>query len=249
MSKEPTDIGLNRTGTKSSPALTREAVRAPDVAPPPPPGDVRSLDAARLAFYRDAVGEPQGTVPPPAGLKGVAKTAVGALRGTRESVFLDKLGERVGFERSGARLYESALLKLAAYGSWPGGPTRERLQELRREELAHFDVVRESIETLGGDPTALTPSANVHGVASEGLFKVASDLRTDLRQTLEVLLIAELTDNAGWELLSALARELGHARLAERFEAAHRTEAHHLADVRGWLERGVGHDAGVELRE
>ncbi len=190
-----------------------------------------------------------GTVPAPVGVKGAVKVAVHALRGERESVLLDRLGERASFERSGARLYEAALLKLDVLGSWPGGPGRARLEGIRREELAHFDLVRECIESLGGDSTAVTPAADVTTVATRGLFQVAWDPRTDLQQVLQVLLIAELTDNAGWELLAALARELGHRQLAERFEVAHRTEAHHLADVRGWLERGVGVEAGVELRE
>jgi rubrerythrin len=250
VSKEPTDIGLNRTGIATSPLQSKEAIQAPELFPPTSTGGAARYRQGQAAFSREVAGTTvQGTVPPPAGVKGVLATAVGMLKGQKESVFLDKLGERAGFERAGTRLYEGALVKFDTHGSWPGGPTRERLEEIRREEAAHFDLVAECIATLGGDPTSTTPSANVHAVASLGLFQVVSDPRTDLRQTLEMLLIAELTDNAAWELLAGLAREMGHAQMAARFEEAHRAEAHHLADVRGWLEQGVGKDAGVELRE
>ena len=63
-------------------------------------------------------------MPPPTSLKGVAKTAVDMLKGSKPTVFIDKLGERAAFERTGTRLYQGALAKFDVLGSWDGGPTR-----------------------------------------------------------------------------------------------------------------------------
>jgi rubrerythrin len=249
--KSPTQLGMNRTGIKASPLHGKALEEGAASTPPMPEGDDGALRAARRRFMEEAAGRGElvGSVPPPVGLKGAAKAAVSALRGSRESVFVDKLGERLAFERTGSRLVQALLLKYDALGSWTEGPSRQKLEDLLSDELAHFDLVRECIEQMGGDPTAITPSADIHAVASQGLLKVVVDPRTDLRQSMEMLLLAELADNAGWELLVPLARELGHTGMAERFEAAHLTEAHHLAMVRGWLERGLGEEAGVDLRE
>ena len=67
--------------------------------------------------------------------------------------------------------------------------------------------------TMGADPTAETPSADVIGVASQGLLQVITDPRTTLSQSLEAMLTAELTDNDGWETLAALADDLGQTEL------------------------------------
>jgi rubrerythrin len=160
-------------------------------------------------------------------------------------VFIDKLGERLGFERTGVRLYEAALLKFSLHGPWDGGPSREQLEKILRDELAHFALVREVIEKLGADPTALTPSADLASVASKGIPEVLVDPRTNLVQCLEALMVAELTDNAGWELLIELAQGLGQDRLVEQFQQALDVEAEHLSLVRRWLIAGVTGEAGV----
>jgi tRNA isopentenyl-2-thiomethyl-A-37 hydroxylase MiaE len=113
------------------------------------------------------------------------------------------------------------------------------------DELSHFVLVREAIEKLGADPTALTPSANLVSVASKGVPEVLVDPRTNLVQCLEALMMAELTDNAGWELLVELAQSLGQHELAEQFEQALMAEAEHLQLVRNWLSAAVLGEARV----
>ena len=112
------------------------------------------------------------------------------------------------------------------------------------EKLA-VQLVREAIEKLGADPTALTPSANLVSVASKGVPEVLVDPRTNLVQCLEALMMAELTDNAGWELLVELAQSLGQNELAEQFEQALMAEAEHLLLVRNWLTAAVLGEARV----
>jgi rubrerythrin len=64
---------------------------------------------------------------------------------------------------------------------------------------------------------------------------VMVDPRTTFVQCLEAALIAELADNAAWEVLASLASQNGEDDLAERFEAAQEEEAMHLQNVRSWL--------------
>ncbi len=237
MKKTTSDIGMNKTGIATSPVDGADITQAAQARQPSHLGDDSLLLKVRQQYTRESEGI--GSVPPPASLKGVAKTAVDLLKGARPSVFIDKLGERAAFERSGVRLYQGALAKLEVLGSWEGGPTTEGLTRILNDELSHFGLVSEALTKLGADPTAMTPSADVAAVTSMGLPAVVADPRMNLRDTLHALLVAELTDNAGWEMLIELARGLGHDALAERFQLALDAEAEHLSRVRNWLSAGV----------
>lgn len=122
------------------------------------------------------------------------------------------------FERTGTRLYDAFIAKCRTQK--PGAIEDAELVRIRNEEAKHFALVGECIEFLGGDPTAQTPCADVAGVASAGLMQVLTDPKTTVAQSLDALLIAELTDNAAWEDLIALARKLGHEDMAAQFEQA-----------------------------
>src|SRR5690606_11609285 len=95
-----------------------------------------------------------------------------------------------------------------------GGPSKKDLMAIRNEEHAHFMMLKSAIEKLGGDPAALTPSADVTATVSRGIGDVLQDPRTSLLVGLEVILVAELADNDSWELLVQLARKAGQEELA-----------------------------------
>jgi rubrerythrin len=243
MKKTSSDVGLNRTGIQTSPIDSKEAIEGAKQGLPSSLGTEAGILEVRAVYAKESDG--LGTVPVPATLKGMFQTAKEMLKGTKPTVFIDKLGERLGFERTGVRLYQAALLKFDIHGTWEGGPSREQLEKILRDELSHFMLVREAIEKLGADPTALTPSANLVSVASKGIPEVLVDPRTNLVQCLEALMVAELTDNAGWELLIELAQGLGQTELVEQFEQALGVEAEHLMLVRRWLSAGVTGEARV----
>jgi len=160
--------------------------------------------------------------------------------GASPTLFIDKLGERLAFERGGVRLYETLVSKYDAYGSFSGGPSRGDLRQILNDEFSHFAMLTQAIEQLGGDPTAVTPSANLHATLSMGIIQVLTDPRTTLLQSLEGILLAELADNACWEALSGLARLAGEEKLKERFLRAYTAEQQHLEKVRDWLAAGQG---------
>jgi hypothetical protein len=200
-------------------------------------------------------------------MKGVLKTGMAKLKGGAPSIFMDKIGERIAFERGGTRLYDALITKYqgvqalgeevlvpaeqlpAADGSMgvigiPGEAPLATLMRIRNEEHAHFRMLGEAMMKMGGDPTAQTPCADVTATSTMGILQVVTDPRTTLAQCLNAMLTAELTDNAGWELLIQLAEDAGESELAGRFLGALAQEQEHLAIVKGWLTLLVTKGAG-----
>jgi rubrerythrin len=249
--KKSTDIGLNRTAASMRPLETKKTIDGAREGTLTRSFDPMPLEAARAALSQ--VAEPVGTMPPPPTLKGMAKAGLEALKGNNPNVLLDLLGARLAFERSGTRLYEALLAKLAAAdhpdGDGQGAPTRAALEQIRDEELQHAGILIQAIEKLGADPTVLTPTADLSFVASEGALKVVVDPRSTLTHALHAVLVAELTDADCWSTLADLAARLGQEEMAVSFGVALAEEEAHLVTVRRWLTSALEAQAGVEPRE
>jgi bacterioferritin (cytochrome b1) len=200
-----------------------------------PLGDGELIAEVRNLYISEA--EPLGTVPAPGTAKGVLKTGAQMLTGKRPQVLIDKLAERLAFERGGARLYDGVIAKCTSVGTGAEGISIDALREIREEEVAHFELLTECLELLGADPTAQTPSADAVGVETMGLLQLVSDPRSSVAHSLHAALNAELSDVAGWAILIALADEFGQKDIANRFRKAEETETRHLARVRSWYER------------
>jgi hypothetical protein len=238
-----TEIGLNRTGIQMSPVDADRMLQVTDQDASVEAGEETELAAMRSDYIADA--DPVGTVPMPGTVKGAMKTGTQKLVGRDPEVFLDKLGERLAFERTGTRLYDALITKSQAASEGTSGMIVDlaTLRRFRDQEAAHFELVAECIETLGGDPTAQTPCADLAGVESLGLMQVLNDPRTSMAQALSAILMGELTDNAGWELLGKLAADMGQDDMARRFDEALETENTHLIQVKRWLEESVRGEA------
>ena len=149
---KPTDLGFNRTGMGLAPLRSQEMLEGVESLQPA----AALVDGARIEELRAELSRsapPVGVMPPPPTIKGAAKAAVQALKGNAPLVFLDKLGERLAFERVGVRLYQALLAKFEAAHPHPGGPTREEIERVCNEELRHFGLVETAIVKLGADPT------------------------------------------------------------------------------------------------
>jgi len=224
---------MNRTGIMVNPELSAELIAGAAAA-----GNTAPEEGAEITDRASYLTEmaPIGSLP-------------GVLAGDREtngpiSVLLDKLGERLAFERLGTRLYQAFLQKVEALGDGASaGPSSEELQHICDEELQHFRVLQKTITELGGDATVQTPSADVVGVLSHGMVQVVSDPRTTVAQCLQAVLTAELADNDGWQMLSALAEEVGNSDLVDRCEKAFEEEQEHLDHVRAWLNEMTANEA------
>lgn len=238
--EDPTELGRNRTGIQLSP-LHEELQFDASGRDPAQAVAVQSPEASSLARVRReyvAESEAFGSIPPPATVEGIARSGLKLLTGKRLHVFVDKLAERLAFERGGTRLYDAVIVKAQELAE--GTPVSlDRLRQIREQEASHAALLVDALRSLGADPTAQTPCADLVGVQAMGLLQSVADPRSSLTQTLSSALAAELIDVASWELLSSLARNLGLEDLAGRFEAALVHEHQHLETLTSWQEQLV----------
>jgi rubrerythrin len=234
-------VGMNRTGLDMAPQSKGDMIDYAQAEAGRAPESDGAFEAVHMAYIEEA--ERVGSVPIPATVKGMAATAASKVTGKNPEVLIDKLGERLAFERAGTRLYEAMLLKCGVVDEANNPIDVAALGRIRDDEERHFHLVHKVIEQLGADPTAMTPCADVVGVQGMGLMQVISDPRTTIAQALNALLTAELTDNASWELLIELAGQTGHDDMAGEFAAALQTEQEHLDLVKGWLREAVLQEA------
>jgi bacterioferritin (cytochrome b1) len=235
--KESTPMGMNKTGMQMSP------IDSSSMQSPPPPnisitaGDLSAVADMRSLYINDA--DPLGSVPMPGTMTGAVSTGMSMLTGNSPQILLDKLGERLAFERGGTRLYDALIAKCEAMQDSSTSMTVDDLRKIRDDEVRHFMAVVDAIESLGGDPTAQTPGADLSGVESMGLMQVVTDPRTTVAQSLHAILAAELIDNAGWEMLIALAESQNHSAMLTEFSIALDEERSHLQQVQTWYEEAV----------
>jgi hypothetical protein len=249
---QPTTLGPNRTGATLTPAALAAMTQATDDLTPFDEIDTSEMESCKLACIDEA--DTVGSIPVPTTLKGVAKSGISKIKGKHPGVFLDKLGERLAYERTGVRLYDALILKFEAAAELAGGSAlpavafasddgqarqvetpEQLLHRIRAEELQHFQLLSDAVVKMGGDPTCMTPCADVTALASSGFMQVLNDPRTTLAQCLNAMLAVELADNAGWELLASLADDMGETDLAGRFLGALAQEQQHLEIVKQWL--------------
>lgn len=232
--KESAEFGLNKTPTQLHPKMTKDMVSGYKEFPQR--NEEKAIDSFTMRKDYIENSEPFGDVPVPSTIRGAVSAGVQAIKGNSPSVFIDKLGERLAFERSGVRLYDAFITKC---NSAKPELSTFILEEFRQEELEHFALVRDCITAIGGDPTAQTPCADASGVTAMGLMQLITDPRSTIPQCLEAMLTAELTDVAGWDLLVKLVEDAGLRDFATKFESAKIAEDRHLDTLKSWLERMI----------
>src|SRR5690606_41896492 len=158
-------LGHNMTGAQMSPDDTQSMVDYTERRPADVPGDAQELKRAREHMNREE-GD-IGSVPIPGSAKGMLKTTFDKVLGNNPEVLVDKLGERLAYERTGVHLYEALIAKAQACESG-GAELVPTLQQSRNDEQAHMFLLINAIETLGAAPTAMTPGAGVIGVLEIG---------------------------------------------------------------------------------
>ena len=245
MASQTETMGMNRTGIQMSP-IDSKAMQ--DAAVGTDGGDESALADMRNDYIANA--DALGSVPLPGTLSGAMNVGMQILKGDSPHILLDKLGERLAFERTGTRLYDALITKCEVMLDGDISMTIDDLEQIRADEARHFMLVSDAIASLGGDPTSQTPSADLAGVESMGLVQVLNDPRTSIAQSLHAIVTAELCDKAGWETLVALADEHDLTDMVDDFTNALNQEREHLALVQTWYEEAIGLTYGdVELTE
>ncbi|MFL6674198.1 MAG: ferritin Dps family protein [Massilia sp.] len=237
MAQQMEHLGMNKTGVQMSPidskAMLDVAESERGVA-----GDESALVDMRSPYIAESDG--LGSIPLPGTVTGAVSMGVQMLKGDSPQILLDKLGERLAFERTGARLYDALITKCEVLLDGQISMALEDVAAIRADEARHFLMLKDAIESLGGDPTSQTPSADLVGVESLGLVQVLNDPRTSLAQSLHAIVTAELADKAGWETLIALADEHELGDMVNDFTLALNEEREHLALVQTWYEEAIG---------
>lgn len=242
---QSTTTGMNRTGILMSP-VDSKAMQEVDPSLMAPEGDDAALAELRNDYIAGA--DALGSVPVPLVSGAAASVSAAMLKGRSPQILLDKLGERLAFERTGTRLYDALITKCDVMLDGDISMTMDDLQRIRADEARHFLLLSDAIETLGGDPTSQTPSADLAGVESMGLVQVLNDPRTTIAQSLHAIVTAELSDRAGWETLIALADDHQLTEMVAQFTDALNEEREHLALATTWYEEALGLTYGdVEL--
>lgn len=213
--------GENRTGITQHPDLVAEMIEGTAEFGPTSRGGVEALAANRIRAARDS--RPAATMPPARDVP------------LERLPILDKLGARLAFERTGTRLYQALISKHDAFGTFRGGPSRADLEHIRDDEHRHLITAQNLILRLGGDPTVVTPLANLQAAVGHGIGQVLTDPRTTLIDCLDAIIIAELADRESWEQLGKAIAPLGDKQAETQIREAERVEAEHLAKVRSWL--------------
>ncbi|WP_229518410.1 ferritin-like domain-containing protein [Massilia sp. PAMC28688] len=238
MATQTAHVGMNRTGIQMSPLDSKAMQQGDPALPVTDTPDEAALAEMRNEYIMNADG--LGSIPLPGTVTGAVTMALQALNGDSPHILLDKLGERLAFERTGTRLYDALITKCDVLLNGDLSMTIDDLEQIRADEARHFRLVADAIASLGGDPTAQTPSGDLAGVESMGLVQVLNDPRTSIAQSLHAIMTAELSDMAGWETLVALADEHDLTELVEDFTDALNQEREHLALVQTWYEEAIG---------
>jgi len=238
--EQSTELGTNKTGIDMSPILSKKMIAGAEQVPVSADESCSALAAMEQSYLENT--DALGSVPLPGTVKGVLKSTLKMATGKHPEVFINKLGERLAYERSGVRIYEHLILKCQHAFEADMAAIEipiDTLVQFRNEEAEHFDLLVRCIKELGADPTAQTPDADAVAVGSSGLMKVVTDPRTSISQTLLAMLSIELADNAAWGLLIKLAADMGLNKMAEEFRVALHQEDVHLEQVREWYENSV----------
>ncbi len=239
---ESAQLGMNKTGIATAPRLSKEMIDSSSDISVSAGGNLTPDDLRAEYIQR---GAKVGSVPPPVSVKGMAKSALQALKGEKATVLVDKLAERLAFERSGTRLYEALIAKCRATGNSASSATLQKLEHICKEELNHFLMLWNCIEKLGADPTVQTPSADIAAVASQGIPKVVLDPRTTVAQCLEAIMAAELIDYDAWERLTELAQGFDQTEMVAQFQEALAQEKEHQIIIRDLLTGDIRAEAGI----
>jgi bacterioferritin (cytochrome b1) len=160
---------------------------------------------------------------------------------------IDLLNERLTFERAGVRLYDALLARLRRSDDPAMQALIDPAQTHREEEKEHEEWLEEQIRALGGDPHVPSEHSILVQAESEGVERVMQRDQS-IPHDFHALLIAELADNAGWDLLVQLADEFGDSAAKRQFKKRLHEEEKHLLFVRKTLLELTKKDVSVPPR-
>jgi hypothetical protein len=150
---------------------------------------------------------------------------------------IDLLHERLTFERTSVKLYDRVLSLMATSKDPQVRGMLDTMQAYRDEEAEHQAWLEEQIQALGGDVNAETELSLLVAEESRGIEQVILRKDVELHHLFHALMAAELVDNAGWDLLAALAEEADDDDALDAFTLRQAEEEDHLEYLRQTMAR------------
>jgi bacterioferritin (cytochrome b1) len=162
---------------------------------------------------------------------------------------VDLLGERLTFERASVELYDAIVFAIETCNDARVQRTLPAMRDYRDQEHAHAEWLAAQIRALGGETEEPTERARIAAIESSGIEQIVLDGDDDPAHLFHALLVAELADKAGWDLLVLLAHDAGDRDAKRAFKRFLREEEEHLLFVRRAVEHFALTDVlGAELR-
>src|SRR4051812_2327590 len=111
---------------------------------------------------------------------------------------IELLSERLLFEQAAVALYDSVLERLGARGG-PYEAVKAHLRRIREEKKANEEFLSDELRGLGGGQ----PSDHSLLLLEEwrGIAEALADEEADPSRLFHALMLAEVYDSGGWELL------------------------------------------------
>jgi bacterioferritin (cytochrome b1) len=150
---------------------------------------------------------------------------------------IDLLHERLTFERTSVKLYDRVLSLMATSNDSQVRGMLDTMQAYRDEEAEHQAWLEEQIQALGGDVNAETELSRLVAEEARGIEQVILSQGVELPHLFHALMAAELVDNAGWDLLAALAEEADDDEALDALTLRQAEEEDHLEYLRQTMAR------------
>lgn len=150
---------------------------------------------------------------------------------------VDLLHERLTFERTSVKLYDRLLEQMRASGDPQVLRMVDTMQGYRDEEAEHQAWLEEQILALGGDVNGESEMSRLVAEEARGIEQIILREDVALQHLFHALMAAELVDNAGWDLLTALAEEADDDDALDCFALRQAEEEDHLDYLRQTMSR------------
>jgi bacterioferritin (cytochrome b1) len=155
------------------------------------------------------------------------------------NLILDLLSGRLAFERTSVKLYDNVIQKIERSADPRYQPLLGELRKIRNEEWAHEEWLEAQIRSLGGTAHETTEMSQLETEEAMGVRNVIVDGHQKVLHLVHALLAAELSDNAGWDLLVKLANDSGDREAKFAFMKRQLEEVKHLAFLREVVARAT----------
>lgn len=147
-------------------------------------------------------------------------------------IYIQKLADRLAFERGETRLVSLAINRLERAKSAVPSRAISVLQINQSHDETHAELVRKILLSL--KPEALDSWRLFDGVnrAYRGFFDVLVSPHSDFLRIFQILYFAKLASNGEWEVLIDLTRKFNGAEASRPFKEALAQERQHLTEIK-----------------